>query len=148
MSIYFKRVRHSGFTLIELMIAVAIVGIIAAIAYPSYTEFVLKSGRTVAKAELNDAAQVLQRCFTVTNSYKPADGTCAGVDRIAASYLTEDGFYTVALSAHTANSYTLTATPVAGSRQAKDTKCSAFSLTNTGVKSATGSLADPARECW
>lgn len=137
-----------GFTLIELMIVVAIVGIIAAIAYPSYTEFVLKSGRSVAKAELTDASQILQRCFTVTNSYKPAADTCAAVDRIAGSYVTEDGFYTIAFSAQAVNSYTLTATPVVGARQAKDAKCSMFSLTNTGVKAATGSVADPSKECW
>ncbi|MGE6608183.1 type IV pilin protein [Halomonas sp. NPDC076908] len=62
-----------GFTLIELMIVVVIIGIIASIAYPSYTRYVQKSVRTDAHAGLMQAASELERCYTRTYSYANCD---------------------------------------------------------------------------
>src|SRR5690554_7773304 len=72
------RYTEKGFTLLELMIVVAVVGILAAIAYPSYMDSVRKSNRADAKAALNDAAQQMQRCYTLNSSYS---GCESNVDR-------------------------------------------------------------------
>ena len=126
-----------GFTLIELLIVVAIVGILAAIAYPSYQEQIRKSRRTDATSSLLNAAQTLERCYTETNAYD--DAACV----VPTS--STDGHYTIAASTPTATTYTLTATPVTGDPQADDSKCKVFSLTHTGVRTATGDLGN---DCW
>ncbi|WP_282041534.1 type IV pilin protein [Halomonas alimentaria] len=68
--------RSAGFTLIELMIAVAIIGILASIAYPSYTRYVERSLRADAQAGLMEASQILERCYT--SSYQYNGGNCSG----------------------------------------------------------------------
>lgn len=140
-----------GFTLIELMIAVAIVGLLAAIAYPSYQAQVLKSGRADAKVELNNIAQRMQRCFTSTSTYKPDEGVCAVVDALnaAGGILSKEGHYTLTISDHDATTYTLTATVVAGTRQANDISCERFTLNQAGQRLAfSASDADTTDDCW
>ena len=70
-----KRIR--GFTLIELLVVAAIVAILAAIAYPSYLEQVIKTRRAEGKATLNEVSQRLERCFTRFGSYLNANCTAA-----------------------------------------------------------------------
>lgn len=143
--------KQKAFTLVELMIVVAIIGILGAIAYPSYQAQVMKSGRADAKIELNDVAQRLQRCFTSASTYSPADGVCKVVDDVksAAGITSKEGHYVVTVSNHQATTWTLTATAVAGTRQAKDTRCATFTLDQTGKRTATDSnSADATDECW
>jgi len=135
------RVQHfRGFTLIELMIAVAVVGILAAIAYPSYQDSVRKARRADAKSALLDAAQREERFFTENNQYTATLGT-GGLNLSAT---TTDGYYTLAITNAAANAagristYTITATPVAGTTQEKDTACAAFSMNQIGVKCVKG----------
>jgi len=118
--------KKNGFTLIELMITVAIVAILAAIAYPSYQDSVRKTKRTTAQADLMELASFMERKFTENNSY-------AGTT-IASIGVTNDD-YTLALTLPTApvTSYTLTAVPQGA--QADDS-CGTLSLSNTGVKEA------------
>ena len=146
-----------GFSLIELMITVAIVGILAGIAYPMYMSQVLKSGRSDAKVALSDVAQRMQRCFTEQSTYKPvAPKTCKVVTDVTsgAGITSENGFYTVKLAAadHTATAYRLVASAVSGKVQAKDTKCVSFVLDQTGKRKATnasnGTGTDNTTECW
>lgn len=116
-----KQRQQNGFTLMELMITVAIVGILAAIALPSYQDSVRKSRRADVKGVMLGLANALERRFTETNSY-------AGVAGIAGTY------YTVTVTIPNAISYTLTATPAGD--QASDT-CGTLTLTQTGAKTPT-----------
>ncbi|GAB4361748.1 MAG: type IV pilin protein [Gammaproteobacteria bacterium] len=135
------RRRSGGFTLIELMIVVAIVGILVAIGYPAYNEYVRRSYRTDARNLLLDTAQRLERCMSTYGAYNNA-GCGVGFPQVSS-----EGFYTIAAADAniTATTFTLVARPVAGGPQAADADCTSFSLTNAGVRNATGA---DAPNCW
>ena len=147
------KARLAGFTLIEVLITVAIIGILAGIVYPSYLDMVLKSNRSDAKVALSDVAQRMQRCFTAHSTYQPAAaGTCDVVDKVtaAAGITSPEGFYIIKLASadHTPAKYTLTATPVSTKRQASDTKCTSFTLNQAGVKRAYTGSTPNTEACW
>ncbi len=121
-----------GFTLIELMIVVAVVGILAAIAIPSYQDSVRKSRRAQAKADLVEYAQMAERWFTVNNSYA---AFTLPPDR-------ETPQYDIQVNA-AATTFTLTATPEDG--QAED-RCGTLTINQAGRK--THSTSVPAQDCW
>jgi type IV pilus assembly protein PilE len=129
-----------GFTLIELMVVLAIVGILSAIAFGFYGDNVRASNRSEGRAALAQAAGSLEKCKSLYGAYN--DNTnCAVVGDLAATFTTDTDLYTIS-AALAATTFTLTATPVAGKAQASDADCTAMTLTNTGVKG--GSSA----ECW
>ncbi|WP_445363139.1 type IV pilin protein [Microbulbifer sp. ANSA003] len=130
-----------GFTLIEVLVVVAIIGILGAIAYPSYMDSVRKSNRAEAKTELNDVAQRLQRCFTAFSAYDDANCSVAGEISSGNTLSTENDLYSIS-GVLTATTYTLTAAPQSGSVQAGDSSCASFTLTQAGVKSASSG------DCW
>lgn len=143
----------NGFTLIELMITVAIIGILAAIAYPSYLKQVQKSNRSDAKVALSDVAQRMQRCFTANSTYDTAAGVCSVVDELqgGTGVLSTEQLYQVKIAADadlTATTYLLTATPVAGGRQATDDDCDRFTLSQSGVRAAYDGSTDNTDICW
>lgn len=139
-----QKIKNSGFTLIEVMVVVAIIGVLVGFAYPSYMEYVRKSNRADAKVALNDTAQRLQRCFTTYSAYNNANCSAATAYNGGASTATPEGFYSIT-AAINATTFTLTASPVAGTTQANDAKCTAFTLSHTGARGASGSDAD---NCW
>jgi type IV pilus assembly protein PilE len=120
-----------GMTLIELMIAVAVVGILSAIAYPSYQNQVRRSNRADAITALTSMANAQERFYLASNTYT-TNTTSLGF--AAGTGNSQRGFYTLAVPIGDTTTFTITATAVAGRPQASDTGCTALSLTSTGVK--------------
>ncbi len=142
--IKYPRRQSRGFTLIELVIVISIIGILAAVAIPSYQDSVRKTRRGILKATLAEAAQQFERCFTTTSDY--TDASCPTAASITA--LT-DGYYTVTLDpAATATTYTILATVTAKGSQDHDTNCKTLSLTQAGIQSSTNSSDAASTNCW
>jgi type IV pilus assembly protein PilE len=131
-----------GFTLIEVMITVAIVAILAAVAVPSYNRYVLKSGRTEAFAAMAAVQQAQERW----RANKPAY-TANLSDLGIAGTTSPSGYYNLAFTSGTVTStgYTLTATAAAGKRQTGDTGCTTLTLV---VSNGNGAPPAANASCW
>lgn len=125
-------IRIRGITLLELMIVVVIVGILAAIAFPSYREYVLRSHRADAQADLVELAQWLERQYTINNAY-------AGVLPFNQTPRTGAARYNLTVVFPNTQSFTLTATPAGA--QVGDT-CGVMTLNQQGAQTAA------AANCW
>jgi type IV pilus assembly protein PilE len=137
-----------GFTLVELMVVIVIASVLMAIAIPSYKNSIRKSRRTDAKTALLDLAGREERYFSTNGSYT---NTSTNLGYAAFPATVGGGYYTinipVAPTAGTATTVafvSMTATPVVGSDQAKDTACGSFTLTSTGAQTVSGTATD----CW
>jgi type IV pilus assembly protein PilE len=149
------RVREgSGFTLIELMVAVVIAAILASIAIPSYTASIRKSRRTEARTALLDLASREERFNSTNTAYTsaPANLGYSGAFPITVG----SGYYQISVNACTAlpctadagtgAAFLLTAKPVVP--QDKDTVCGSFTLDNTGSQQVTGTASATPSTCW
>lgn len=148
----------AGFTLIELMIAVAIVAILASIAVPSYQEYIARSRRAEVKTVLLEAGQWMERHYSENYRYDQNTAGTAIADifpaNLSRSPRDTGGAYTIAVSAAGTRTFTVTATRVVAGSMATD-RCGDFALTNTGVRSNPGfsttrftTAAVAAAECW
>lgn len=138
----------TGFTLIELMIVIAIVGVLSAVAYPSYIESVKRSDRSAARAALLESQQFMERFYAANSRYsKPRvnpvtdDVTPPNLPIRLQAIPAGSPKYDLTVSAAAVNSYTLTAT-----LRGTD-KCGNLTLTNTGVKGRSGT-GPSIQECW
>lgn len=124
-----------GFTLVELLIVMAIVGIVASVAAPSYQQHITKERRADAHNLLMLNTARLTKCFTLAGSYEN------GCDLLDTS---KQEYYSLT-SELTATTWKLTAIPVSDNVQSNDTECLTIAIDHIGVKSATGDSAD---SCW
>lgn len=128
------RRRSAGLTLIELMVVVAVISILASIAYPSYRQQVLRANRTEAKTALLERAQTFEKCFTRVHTYDGCDVT---------SGPTASGLYLIA-AVPNGETFFITATPQRG--QAQDVRCGTLRIDERGNREESG--AGMAKECW
>lgn len=138
---------RSGFSLLEVLIAITIVGLLAAISYPSFQNSLIKTRRAEGKTALLDLQQRMERFFLDRNSYTTATiGSGNSSTDVLSSNLTENGRYTLQISAtsNTPPSYTIQAVPQAP--QNADTECGTFTLNSQGVRGITG--AGQISSCW
>jgi len=134
---YKKNSKQFGFTLIELLITVAIIGILASIAYPSYTDFVLRSNRSEGQRELLRFANLQEQVFVDSRAYA---ANMNGLGESTTETITTDsGYYVISVQASTATTFTLQA--VAQGNQTNDTGCTTLTVNEVGVKA-------PVIGCW
>lgn len=155
----FTNIQHRaqrGFTLIELMIVVAVIGILASVAYPSYVDQVRKGNRTEGKSALMRSSQTLERFFTARGRYPSAAeyatlfGLPAGANLFSNPDAPTTGKYRLTYAITTPNAqndggleYTLTATLVA---TGADPQCGNYTLTSRSVRNV--SVAGNKETCW
>lgn len=137
--------KRNGFTLIELLIVIAIVGILAGVAYPSYMQHILKSKRTEAQTALLDIANRQEMYYLDHHTYATDLNSQLGLG--ADPYMTENSYYSIQTSSAKATvGFTLTAT--AADTQAADTDCAKLSITQDLEKTAQNSAGSAVTDCW
>jgi type IV pilus assembly protein PilE len=139
--------RRGGFTLLELMIVLMVMGVLAAIAITSYSRYGIRARRTDGQKLLMAIANAEEGYFALHNAY--ADLATIGYATTATA-TSEGGYYSATVTVSTINNvaaqaFTATATPIKGNSQARDT-CAALTLTDTGLRGATGTTTNGT--CW
>ena len=139
--------RTKGFTLIELMVTVAVVAILASIALPAYSTFTKQANRTDATKTMQLAAQSLERCYSQRFTYLNCNVSGTVVNN-GSTVTTPNAFYRITFAIPDAQDYTLTAVPVQAP-QTGDSQCVQLTISSTGAQAARDSHgANTTRACW
>lgn len=131
-----SRTYSRGFTLTEIMIVVAILGILASIVYPSYLDYVLRGNRSEGKALLLDAAARQERYYAQNNTYASSVGQLGYT-----SADSQNNLYTLSIPSSSATSYSLLVTT-----KKSDSKCGNLGIDQAGTRTKTGSSS--LSDCW
>lgn len=144
-----SRRMSAGFSLIEVMIVVVVVGILASIAYPSYVNSIMRTHRATAQACLGSYAAFMERFYTTNLRYDQdtaGDAVTLPVLECASASNSGDNYtYSLVAANLGATTYTLQATPI-GTQASRDSQCATLSMTHTGDRGASGT--GGAAECW
>lgn len=124
-----------GFTLVELLVVVVIIGILTRVAYSSYQDSMQKSRRADAKSVLLQNVQFMERTNTLNNTYKP-NGANPTLPFTQSPINGTPKYYNLSITASTASTFTLSAVPIAGTPQAGDV-CGTLTIDHTGAKTPT-----------
>ena len=152
----YNKVRvNKGFTLIELMITVAIVGILSVIAISSYSSHIAKANRAGARTQLLQVAQFIQRFYVANDNYAASRDGSALLGAIPSSFMkspsTGTPLYNLSIASITETDFTINMVPIAGSKMAND-ECGSFSINSLGVQSvligSTIGSQDLRDKCW
>jgi type IV pilus assembly protein PilE len=142
--------RQRGVTLMELMVVMTIIGILAAIAYPSYRAQVRRSNRTEARVALEQTAGALEKCYTRYMRYDDFDNCPVANQLEDGSFDTPQAFYRITANPLNGTQFTVTATALNG--QLDDTDCRTLTLGDTSARGATdasgATSAAIAAACW
>jgi type IV pilus assembly protein PilE len=137
---------HRGFTLVELLTAMAIIALLATIAIPSFRSYLRTSNRTDATRTLMQDAQALQRCYSQNFTYINAGPTPCSV--VAGTTFSANNYYSVTVTINNASSYTLQAVPN-GPPQSQDSACQTFTLQSSGQQTSLSAAAQlTTQTCW
>jgi type IV pilus assembly protein PilE len=143
--------KHGGFTLIELMIVIVVVAILVGIALPSYQQHVIKTKRSLGKAELMEVLARQEQFFVNNRQYATTLAALGlsdpyAIDANGEEVLTtaDERIYEISLVSPTTAAFSVRALPQRG--QTKDSWCGTLTISSTGVQSETGSA--PLAECW
>lgn len=143
--------KKQGFSLIELMIVIAIIGILAGIAYPSYREYIAKTRRSDGKMALLDLATRLERYYSQQNTYQTATLGTGGATDVRGSNTSPEGWYRLVITNQTVSTFSLQAIPL-NAQATEDKRCQTLTYNNLGVKGVTtgpaGTPTDTAIKCW